>query len=86
MDDNGRLTDVLIEDEYITDPATGIRSWFEFHVWADAGMKEIILSVPGVLTAYDHLYPNRYEVFVDPRYDREWVRAEIEARIKIGVQ
>ena len=25
-----------------------------------------------------------YHVYIDPRYDLEWLKAEIEARIKIG--
>ena len=77
----GKLTDVLIEEQYLKDD-TGLATFYQFYVWADAGMKNVILAVPGVLTAYDFPFPPRYEVCIDPRYDREFVKAEIEAAIK----
>ena len=86
MTDNGRLTDVLIEDQFTTDPATGIKEWYALEVWADAGNSDVIQSVPGVANVFSNLTPTQYKVYLDPRYDREWVKAEIEAAIKIGAQ
>lgn len=86
MNSNGRLTDVVIKDVYHTDIRTGIRHLADsVIVYADAGMKEIIANVEGVVAA-DKGYSNsdvEYIVYLDPRYDREWVKAEIEAAIKI---
>lgn len=81
---NGRLTDVIIEDFVVKDD-TGIPQFWHFNVWADVGSKELIESVEGVTFVFDYFAP-RYEVNVDPRYDREYLRAEIEAIIKIGHQ
>jgi len=83
MDSSGRLTDVLIEDQFLHD-STGLRQFFGLHVWADFGMKEIIKAIPGVATCYSILYGTRYEVQLDPRYDREFLKREIEAAIKIN--
>ncbi len=69
--DDGKLTDVIVDDSI-----TG------FTVWADSGMKDTILSVPGVTFCNDE-EPTRYTLHLDPRYDIEWIRQEIIARIKI---
>ena len=78
---DGRLTDVLVEDNVGQDK-TGLPIMFGFIVWADKGMKEIIANTPGVHRVFE--YDTCYLVDLDPRYGREWVRSEIEARIKIG--
>ncbi len=70
----GKLTDVLIEDS-----TAGIV------VWADPGMKDTISSVPGLSWCNDR-EPTKYEVHLDPRYDIEWVKQEIIARVKIGTE
>ncbi len=69
----GKLQDILIEDTVL-----GII------VWADPGMEDIISSVPGVVNCYNFIEPTQYQVSLDPRYDIEWVKQEIIARIKIG--
>jgi len=85
--EDGRRTDVLVEDSCYTDPRTGllVRSRI-FIVWADPGLEEVIKSVPGITNVYNNCSPTEYTVFYDPRYDHEWLRAEIEAVIKIGVE
>ena len=69
---NGKLTDVIIEDDVI-----GLK------VWADPGMIDIISSVTGVTfcRVTNHV---EYSVHLDPRYDVEWIKREIIARVKIG--
>jgi len=78
----GRKKDVLIEDEILTDPKTGlsypVRS---VYVYADAKLNEIIECVEGVTAVYNSCNKTRYEVYIDPRYDLEHVKREIEAAI-----
>jgi hypothetical protein len=54
----------------------------EYTLWADAGLKELIKSVEGVLEVADsrHL-TTRYSVYIDPRYDAKFVMKEVEAAI-----
>ncbi len=73
---DGKITDVLIEDS-----PTG----FGFTVWADPDMEDIISSVPGVSWCANE-QPTKYVVFLDPRYDVEWIEQEIIAQIKIADQ
>ena len=70
---DGKLTDVIIEDS-----PSGLT------VWADAGTKDIISSVPGVAWCMTILNSVEYTVHLDPRYDVEWIKQEIIARVKIG--
>ena len=54
-------------------------------VWADDGVQEIIESIEGIENVYqDSDKLHNYHVYLDPRYSREWLMAEIEAQIKIG--
>jgi hypothetical protein len=81
---NGKKFDLLIEDETITDPRTGVESINKlcFTVWADAGMQQAIEKVEGVLRAYTNQpFSTKYSVYFDQRYDREYVKREIEAAI-----
>ena len=84
VNDEGRLTDCLIEDEYHTDQRTGVEylAWY-FTCWADEGLTELIESVPGVTNAFNQPTKTRYQVYVDKRYDREWIKSEVEATVKI---
>jgi len=68
---NGRIADVLVENK-----DNGL------NVWADDGNKEIITSVEGVFQV-TQIY-SWYDVTLDPRYDAEYVKKEIEAQIKIN--
>ena len=79
----GRLKDVVIEEHYYPDPLTELPRFGNATVYADPGMCEIIQKVKGVVDAFcDSPQDVMYSVFLDPRYDREWVKAEIEAAIR----
>ena len=81
---NGRLYDVLIEDESYLDEL-GLRKFLGcFKVWADAGLVKLISSVEGVTNVYQVLGDTEYSVYLDPRYDREYVKQAIKAAILIG--
>ena len=82
----GRLTDVLIEYGDYTDPRTGMLVTSNLlTVWADDGMKEFIMVVEGICDVIpDSTHKSSYLVVMDKRYDREWIKAEIEAAIKIN--
>lgn len=75
---NGRKADVLIEE-------VTILGRIELEIWVDAGLRSVIESVPGINQV---LIDNgsRYVAILDPRYEIEWVKAEIKARILIGAQ
>ena len=81
---NGKNKDVLIEDKVFTDNRTGIECVSDrtFVVWADAGMEDAISSVDGIVAVYSgQPYKTKYDVFVDPRYDFEFIKREVEAAI-----
>jgi hypothetical protein len=83
MDEHGRVHDVLVEDVSMVDD-TGLKSISKqlFIVWADSGCVKLIEEVPGVASAGSGASPNRYSVCVDPRYDFEFVKAEVVAVLK----
>jgi hypothetical protein len=83
MSTDGKMTDVLINENNYRDDL-GIERFCNLTVWADEGNADIVSSTPGVTAVFNTCGPTQYSVYVDPRYDREWVKAEIEARIKIG--
>lgn len=79
---NGRMKDVIIENEFYTDPRTGVEIMSDcFIVWADAAMLETIKAVEGVTNVYNQITPTKFSVYYDKRYDREFVKREIEAAI-----
>ena len=53
-------------------------------VWADKGQKDIIIKVEGVTNVFDIGSGFDYSVYIDPRYDREYVKEAIKAAILIG--
>jgi hypothetical protein len=72
---DGKLTDVFIKE--ITD--------IVLNVWADPGNEDTISSVPGVTSCGKvKNCDTAYYVYIDPRYDVEWIKKEIIARVKIG--
>ncbi|GAH37497.1 unnamed protein product [marine sediment metagenome] len=71
--EDGRIIDVIVED-YIDE--------HNCKVWADPGLKELILSVEGVSNIYLNNCNTCYAVFLDHRYDKELVAKEIIATIK----
>ena len=80
---NGKKTDVLIIDEKYTDPRTGVEvlNHLCFTVWADENMKETIKAVEGVVNVYNIPTPTCFSVYYDQRYEREFIKREIEAAI-----
>lgn len=81
MNETGRIKDVLIEDIYEEDKRTGVEFLTRrFYVYADKGLKNILLSVDGVMDVVA-LREVQYVIYLDPRYDREFVKSEIEAAI-----
>lgn len=81
-----KLNDVIITATYDTDQATGLQASFKWlEIWADTGALEAIKAVKGVHSVLD-MGGNRYLTWLDPRYDRSVIIAEIEAAIKINVQ
>jgi len=81
MGENGRKADVIIEDRVYFNQRTGLAERVSsVDVWADSGMRCIIEAVEGVSSVFDDGAP-RHVVYVDPRYDLEFVKREIEAAI-----
>jgi hypothetical protein len=81
MGKNGKMLDILFE----TPTETGtdglihtINSWAI--LWADKGLEGVIASVEGVIHASE-IVNTKYVVWFDARYDVEYVKKEIEARI-----
>ena len=82
MNENGRKTDVLIEDVFYTDPKTGVEMMLDyFQVWADAGLNSLIESVEGVTSVCTPFAKTCYSVRYDKRYDRDFIKREVEAAI-----
>lgn len=81
---NGRMKDVIVEDVFETDERTGVRSVSanKVTVWADVGLTDVLKGAEGVINVYnfDHS-KTEYTVYIDPRYDRNYVKAELEAAI-----
>ena len=78
---NGRKFDVLIVDRLETDPRTGMEMLSrQVTVYADAGLKEVISKVEGV-TWITFMADTEYLVKIDPRYDYEFVKRQIEAAV-----
>ncbi len=84
MDKYGKMTDVIIEESIGHDPQTGMPIFLGLNVWANAGMKDIIKNIPGVYLVLDFLGGTHYDVSLDPRYNREFLKAGIEAQLKIN--
>ncbi len=82
MNTKGRKVNFLIEDETYTDPKTGIEMKLDcFTVITDARMNKIIESVEGVRSVFNSLCETDYSVYVDKRYDFEFVKKEVEAAL-----
>lgn len=47
-------------------------------VWANPGNLDVIKGVAGVSNAFSETEPTRYTVFIDGRYDPEYVALAIE--------
>ena len=82
---NGKQIDVLVRDRFNSDMRTGVETLSEqwVNVYADAGMKETILKVAGVVSV-TKMEETEYMVKLDIRFDRGFVKREIEAAVLIG--
>ena len=83
---NGKKTQILFEDMKNTDPRTGVEavSQRNFRVWADKGMQEVIAAVEGVKHVFVY-QETEYVVYIDPRYDFEFIKREVEAALICAV-
>lgn len=79
---NGRMMDVLIEEELRAN-SDELNCLI---VWADPEMKDIISSIEGISKVIVSSEKCKYLVYLDPRYDVKWIKAEIEAQIKINMK
>ena len=81
MDKYGRNQDLIIEDFYLVDEITGEKNLSSMLVvWADEGVENIVFKIDGVTNVAKQT-KTLYYVFLDPRYDRDFVKKEIEAKI-----
>lgn len=87
---DGKKQEVIIRVMSRTSTTTGMFGSTEstldydrLDVWADAGHLENIKKVPGVMEARVAGVSVNYWVFLDPRYDTQWVIEEIKARLQI---
>lgn len=81
---NGRKHDVLILDEKYTDPRTGVEviNNLCFEVWADAEKKSAIEAVEGVNWVFQEpSAKTHFKVYYDQRYEREYLKREVEAAV-----
>ena len=82
---NGRKRDVLIKDVFFwpDDPIKRLEADYVI-VYADPGMKRAIENAEGVRSVFRFIDDYTYHAYLDPRYDKLWVKAEIEAACKIA--
>jgi hypothetical protein len=79
---NGRKVDVIIDDVFILDARTCEMILSDvIMIHADPGFKEIIEKVEGIELVAPTLLPSNYNAVIDRRYDREFVKKEVEAAI-----
>lgn len=85
MNDKGKKVQVLFETAMKRNNITGE---FEvalnaFQLWTEPNLEELIRKVPGVceVTSKFSGYSSSYAIVIDPRYDVEFVKKEIEAEI-----
>lgn len=85
MNKHGKVKQVLFEKALIRNSYTGEMQETEnsLQLWTDEGLNELIKKVPGVSIVTPNLggYPTSYGIIIDPRYDIEFVKKEIEATI-----
>lgn len=76
---NGRMVDILVlwrdKGEY-------------FDVWVDGDPRVILENIEGVTNVYQSPIEDvpRWTVYIDPRYDRDYIAKEIEAQLKIQME
>lgn len=76
---NGRMVDILVlwrdKGEY-------------FDVWVDGDPRVILENIEGITNVYQSPIEDvpRWTVYIDPRYDRDYIAKEIEAQLKIQME
>lgn len=89
MDKNkGRTKDVIIEvlpRTVTTDPFGGSMTleYDRLLVWADAGLKIPFETIEGVIKVVASDFNSRYIIAIDPRYETDYVKREVEAVAQI---
>lgn len=73
MAKSGRVCDVLFEDEEMP---LGFMT-----IYADAGMRDTIVSVEGVRTCYKNCDEFTYHAYLDPRHDPQFVKTNIKIAV-----
>lgn len=89
---SGRQVDVLIEDYETPERSTGEMLYrrmmgieemktllIKLTVWADAGLKNRFEEIDGIMAVEKGQFSTQYIITLDPRYERDWVAAEIKA-------
>jgi hypothetical protein len=76
----GKQVDILIEDAF-TEDSTGIKVLAPYAtLYADSGKADLLRKTEGVAMVTD-MGSTIYYIYFDKRYDRDWVKSEIEAAI-----
>jgi hypothetical protein len=81
---NGRKHNYLIEDVKYMDNTSGIelKSDRVLSVWADEGFNKSFEGIEGITSVYSgQPEKTHYNIYVDPRYEIEFIKSEIEAVI-----
>jgi hypothetical protein len=84
MNEHGRKQPFLFQDSTYKDEVTGATLVYDrgFILWADESFIEEIKAMPGISSAYyGNIEKGRYDIWIDPRYDVDFVKKEIEAII-----
>lgn len=91
MFETGKKKEVIIKVLPRTQTSTGMFGTSEYtieydrlDIWADKGHLDTLKNTQGVMdSGVQGGNPIHYYVFVDPRYDTNWVVKEIEANLQI---
>lgn len=89
MNEQGKTKQIIFEKGYNRNNLTGELELSEnsILIWTDPNLLDVIKSVPGVAYAECaiHGMNSYYAATIDPRYDVEFIKREIEAAIIIQI-
>lgn len=87
---NGKKVEVIIkvlprvvEGASMFGSYTQTREYDVLEVWAESGYKQRFLKIAGVFEVREGEPEPRYYIFIDPRYETNFVVKEVEAVINI---
>jgi len=82
MDKHGKLKEIMFEDIYELDGIDSSKLSHWIWIWVDLtdGLRPALETLPGV-SHMSFQSSTCYKVCLDPRYDRDFVKAEIEATV-----